>query len=333
MTAKGRIVAKILYRWTLVALPLILVFGTAIAGFPAPAFAKTCGGPNQKACPALRRGPQCDAWLRNVRGRCVRCGGVNQVACRAIRRGPQCRGGLRKVRGRCLQLACGGLNQAGCPGFNKCNRGLVYSLRSKRCGKSKFFATLARAAGKIAETSNLCKRMLGSVPAIQVGRGPVNTVIACRRGYSIGYRCAAPKVFNLLSTNARLAGRLEEVFNSQACQRAPGPLKVLCAVGKVIDDYAVRPALCLTKVAATGGFTRIADGDSKSIELMCTAAGETAFEIAVNRAIGRRSRGRDNAARFLQKVRRIKRLGRKGARIERFFKTLEREPACRGVLN
>jgi hypothetical protein len=263
----------------------------------------------------------------------VRCGGRNQIACRAIRRGPQCRHGLRKVRGRCRRLACGGPNQRGCPGLNKCNRGLVYSLRTQRCGKSKFFASLAKAAGRIAATSKLCRKLLGSLPALKLGRGPVNTAIACRRGYAIGYRCAAPKVFSLLAKNARLAGRLEAVFNSPACRRVPGPLKLLCAVGKLIDDYAVRPALCLTKVVARGGFTRIADGDGKSIELMCTAAGETAFEIAVRRAIGRRARGRDNLARFLRKVRRIRRLARKGARIERFFRKLEHEPACRGVLN
>jgi hypothetical protein len=298
-----------------------------------PAQAKNCGGYNQKACPVIRPGPQCDRWLRNVRGRCLRCGGVNQRACAALKSGPQCRSGLRKVRSRCLRLVCGGLNQSGCPGFNKCDRGLVYSLRTKRCGKSKFMAAIAGAAGKIAQTSKLCKRLLGSLPALKVGRGPVNTAIACRRGYAVGYRCAAPKVFNLIAKNAKLAGRLEDAFNTTACQRVPGPLKALCALGKVVDDFAVRPAICLTKVVSQGGFTRIADGDSKSIELMCIAAGETAFEIAVNRAIGRGSRGRDNAARFLRKVRRIKRLARKGARIERYFQKLEREPACRGVLN
>jgi hypothetical protein len=237
---------------------------------------------------------------------------------------------------------CGGLNQKPCPrrtGRPKCQRGLVHNFFKHRCvrrhhrGKANFMNSLAKASRNVAKLSGVCKKLLGALPAIRLGHGFVNTAVACKRGYSIGYRCAAPKVFNLIGRNARLAGRLETAFRTPACRRAPGPLKVFCAIGKVVDDFAVRPALCMAKVIGQGGFTRLANGDAKTIEYMCTAAGETAFKIAVNRAIGRRSRGRDNLARFLRKVRRIKRLGRRGARIDRYFQRLEREPACRGVLN
>lgn len=237
---------------------------------------------------------------------------------------------------------CGGPNQKPCPRRTnrpKCERGLKHNIFRKLCvrpkprGQSNFMNSLAKASRNAARLSGVCKTVLGSLPAIPLGRGAVNTVVSCRRGYSIGYRCAAPRVFNLIGRNARLGGRLEAAFRSPACRKVPGPIKVICAIGKVIDNFAVRPALCLTKVIAQGGFTRLANGHSKTIERLCTAAGETAFEIAVNRAIGRRSRGKDNLARFLRKVRRIKRMGRRGARIDRYFRRLEREPACRGVLN
>jgi hypothetical protein len=237
--------------------------------------------------------------------------------------------------------SCGGLNQRPCKLFDRgrrCQKGLKVHLIKKRCVRRRpilprFLDGVRAAAGKLAQTSRLCKKLLGSLPSIRVTRGPINTVINCRRGYSIGYRCAAPKVFNLVAKNAKLAGRLDAAFRNPACRKVPKLLRSLCALGKVVDDFAVRPALCMTAVVSRGGFTKLADGHSKTIELMCTAAGETAFEIAVNRAIRKRLRGKDNAARFLRKVRKIKRLGRKGAKIERFFRKLEREPACRGVLN
>ena len=52
----------------------------------------------------------------------------------------------------------------------------------------------------------------------------------------------------------------------------------------------------MTKVVANGGFTALADGDSKTAELMCTAAGEYAFERAVNNALRQGSRGHDQKA-------------------------------------
>ena len=172
---------------------------------------------------------------------------------------------------------------------------------------------------EVSKTSRMCKRLLGSLPAIKVGNGPVNVAVQCRRGYEIGYRCAAPQVFNLIADNTKLAGRLDAALNTKECQRAPGPLKLLCAIGSVVDQFAVRPALCMAAVVSKGGFTQLASGDSKTIEAMCTEAGEFAFRIAVERAIGKRSRGRDNTARMLRRLRKIKKVAKKGRKLERFF--------------
>ncbi len=349
-------------RFCLVFMLGLLCFGAFQFLGAAPALAAKCGAKNQRPCKVWERIPSCNKGLReNFRtNRCVKpkpkkakkrvvCGATNQRPCKVWERIPSCNKGLVEdfAKNRCLKraprrrIACGAPNKRPCKVWERipsCNKGLKEDFSKNRCvalrrGESPFFGGLASLTGEIAKTSELCKSLLGSLPSIQVTKGPVNTIFQCRRGYEIGYRCAAPKIFNLISGNARLAGRLDAALNNRACQKSPGPIKIVCALGKVIDDFAVRPALCMTAVVSKGGFTQLASGNSKTTEHMCIAAGEMAFEMSVDRAIKKRSRGRDNLAKFYRKLRKIKRVARKGKKLDRFFRSLEREPACRGVLN
>ena len=323
----------------------------------APATAANCGGLNQRACKIWERVPSCNRGLYEQLGKgiCRRktragidCGRENQRACKIWERVPSCNKGLYEVVGRgvCRRKTvagrdCGRRNQRPCKVWERipsCNKGLYENFGRNRCmylppGQSPFLAGLGSAAQQVVKVSALCKALLGKLPSISVPNGPVNTAIQCRRGYEIGYRCAAPKLFNLLSSNVNLTARMDVAIRSRACQKAPGPLKTICAIGKVVDQFAIRPALCMTKVVANGGFTALAEGDSKTTELMCTAAGEYAFERAVNNALRRGARGRNKKARLIRKLRSIKRLARKGRKIDELFSRLEREPACRGVLN
>jgi hypothetical protein len=305
-----------LTRRLLVALSTgVAVLGIVQLSTATPASAANCGAPNQRPCKVWERIPSCNKGLvENFRlGRCVQparivCGALNQRPCKVTERIPSCDPQLKEdfSRNRCVRL---------------------------KPGESPFFGGLASLVGEIAKASELCKTVLGSVPSISVGNGPVNVAFNCRRGYEIGYRCAAPQLLKLVAENAQLAGRIDAALNTPACRQTPQPLKTLCALGKVVDDFAIRPALCMSAIAARGGFTQLADGDSKTIEYMCTAAGETAFEIAVDKALRARSRGRDNAARFFRKLRKIKKVAEKGAHLERVMQQLQNEPACSGILN
>ena len=274
------------------------------------------------------------------------CGGLNQRACKIWERIPSCNRGLIEARGRCQRAAvpgrdCGRESQRPCRVTERipsCNPGLYENFDRNRCqrltpGQSPFLAGFGSATSQIAKTSKLCQSLLGRLPSISVPGSPVNTAIQCRRGYEIGYRCAAPKLFNLLTSNVQLTARFDAAMNSPACRRAPGPIKTICAVGQVVDQFAVRPALCMTSVVTSGGFTALAGGDSKTTELMCMVAGEFAFERAVRNALRQGSRGSSNKAELIRKLRKIKQVARKGRQLEQFFARLEREPACQGVLN
>ena len=88
----------------------------------------------------------------------------------------------------------------------------------------------------------------------------------------------------------------------------------------------------MAKAMTDGGFTALAAGDPKTLEAMCGVASEIAFDRAVQIAL-RGHRG-DSASvlRFKSRLRKIRRLAGMGERIETLFRSLEREPACRGVL-
>lgn len=62
-----------------------------------------CGGLNQKACPVFKKGPQCRAWLTNVKGACRPCGGLNQRACPITKKGKACKPGLKWKLGKCTK--------------------------------------------------------------------------------------------------------------------------------------------------------------------------------------------------------------------------------------
>ena len=338
--------------------PLFLYLAaTMLVHWSAPASAANCGGVNQRACKVWERIPSCNkglyeqvgAGICRVKSRPgVDCGNENQRACKVWERVPSCNPGLIEVLARaiCARKAvpgrdCGQTNQRPCTVLERipsCNKGLYEDFDSNRClylppGQSAFLRGLGSAASQVAKLSELCKSVLGTLPSISVPNGPANTVVQCRRGYEIGYRCAAPKLFNLLSSNVQLTARIDAALNSPDCQKAPGALKSLCAVGKVIDDFAIRPALCMTKVVASGGFTAMADGDSKTTELMCTVAGEYAFERAVNNALRKGAKGHGQKAELIHKLRQIKKVAQKGKKVDELFQKLENDPACQGVLN
>lgn len=82
---------------------LFLGFGLMPLTFSSTAEAASCGGKNQKACPALKKGPQCSAWLaKDKRKICRPCGGFKQKACPVLKAGKVCKDGLKKKRGMCV---------------------------------------------------------------------------------------------------------------------------------------------------------------------------------------------------------------------------------------
>lgn len=256
-----------------------------------------------------------------------------------------------------LLLICvaapGSADAAGCGKFNErpctldklrksCDDGLYENFKANRClrlgrGQSPFFAGFASFSGRVAELANVCKAIFHTLPPVRTGVSLADTAIACRRGYEIGFRCAAPRVFETLGENARLAGRLDAALNDSEC-RKPGsaanaaPFRLLCAMGKAVEQAAIRPALCMAKVMANGGFSELAEGDPKSLEDMCGVAGEAAFERAVRIALHGHRRDTATVLKLKRGLQKIRRLSAKAASIERLFQTMEREPACQGVL-
>jgi hypothetical protein len=80
-----------------------VVFGaTQFVDIPL-AQAAPCGGLNQRACPLLKKGPQCGQWLVNVNKFCRPCGGLNQRACPIIAKGPTCKPGLSRKNNMCVE--------------------------------------------------------------------------------------------------------------------------------------------------------------------------------------------------------------------------------------
>jgi len=92
-----------------------------------PVEAATCGGLNQEACPALKKGPQCGEFLyKDKKKICRACGGKDKKACPALAKGPQCRQWLRKDK-KDICRACGGDGEQACPVLAKgkvCKSGL-----------------------------------------------------------------------------------------------------------------------------------------------------------------------------------------------------------------
>jgi hypothetical protein len=256
-----------------------------------------------------------------------------------------------------LLLICvaapGGADAAGCGKLNErpctldklrksCDDGLYENFKVNRClklgrGQSPFFAGFASFSGRVAELSNVCRSILHTLPPVRTGVSLADTAIACRRGYEIGFRCAAPRIFETLGENAQLAGRLDAALNHAECRTSGSaanvaPFRLLCAMGKAVEQAAIRPALCMAKVMTNGGFTELAAGDPKSLEDMCGVAGEVAFERAVRIALHGHRGDSATVLKFKRGLQKIRRLSTKAAKVERLFQTMAREPACEGVL-
>ncbi len=87
----------------------LLAVGTGAAFDQAQA--AQCGGLNQQACPVLKRGPVCKAWLTKVGRFCRPCGGLNQRACPVLKGGKTCKPGLRRRRGICVRKQASKMEQ------------------------------------------------------------------------------------------------------------------------------------------------------------------------------------------------------------------------------
>lgn len=128
---------------------------------PTPALAAKCGGLNQKACPALNKGPVCQKWLTKVKKICRPCGGRNQRACPPLKKGAVCKPWLRKVKKVCKP--CGSLNQKACPALAKgkpCKPGL--RRKAGRCVKDDSKRAIKNKAKKSAQKLKPLLRSLGT---------------------------------------------------------------------------------------------------------------------------------------------------------------------------
>ena len=105
------------------------------------------------------------------------------------------------------------------------------------------------------------------------------------------------------------------------------------AIGNVIDQAAVRPTICLAKVMANGGFQDVASGSPQALGSLCRAAGRLSFEITVDRILRRRNNLKGYKRTLFNAAKNARRYSKKGAKIEKFFEKINREPACRGVLH
>ena len=222
-------------------MPALVVLLT-VALFTSPwvshAEAARCGGPNQRACPALQRGPQCNAWLTKIRGVCRRCGGQGQRACPIIKAGRTCRPGLRRVRGVCVRrLPCGANGQRACrlgERVTACNRGL--EKRRGRC-------VTRTAANCGALNQKPCRLVVGRKRCNQGLRPNITQTKCVRPRYSareLGRQCIrqyrpmapamarlarcllAPPVVRVIKPlldkkNGRLGNRVKEALLGSAC--------------------------------------------------------------------------------------------------------------------
>lgn len=137
---------------------------------PTPALAAKCGGLNQKACPPLKKGPECNKWLMKVKKICRPCGALNQRACPPLKKGPVCKPWLMKVKKVCKP--CGGLNQKACPVLAQgktCKPGL--RRKAGRCVKDDSKRAILAKAKKSAQKLRPLLRSLGNaVKKISNGR-------------------------------------------------------------------------------------------------------------------------------------------------------------------
>lgn len=84
-------------------LSIAIMMLAAPTGFQTVAMAASCGGLNQKACAALKKGPRCQQFLRKKGKICRPCGGVNQRSCPVVIGFKICRPGLKLNFGKCVQ--------------------------------------------------------------------------------------------------------------------------------------------------------------------------------------------------------------------------------------
>lgn len=278
-----------------------------------------------------------------------KCGGVNQRPCKLWERKRACNKGLKHhvFKKKCLRrkpkkvVNCGRLNQRPCKVFERipsCDKGLGQNFKLKKCvklkkGQSALFYGIASAAGEVAKLEKICHGVASRLPPLRTGIKAFDKAAGCQMQYQIGFRCAAPMVFRKVGKTSNLAGRIDSALNSPRCRNAPKGLRVFCSIGAVIDESAVRPARCLAKVMANGGFRDVAAGSSQAMGSLCRAAGRLSFEMALDRMLRRKNNLKGYKRTLFRAAKKARKYSKKGAKIEKFFEKVNREPACRGVLN
>lgn len=277
----------------------------------------------------------------------AKCGAAGQRPCKVFERIPSCNKGLFhsfKLK-RCMPktkkkpVICGGPDQRPCKVFERvpsCKKGLGHDFKLKKCvqlrrGQSSFFYGLSSASSEVANLERVCQGLVSKLPRIKTGVVAFDRAAGCQIQYQAGYRCAAPMLFKKLTKSSNFAGRLDAAMNTPQCKKVKGPLKTLCAIGAVVDQAAIRPTVCLAKVMANGGFQDISGGSSKALGQMCQAAGRLTFEMTIDRLLKSKNNYKGYKETLFKAAKNARKYSKKGAKIERFFEKLDKEPACRGV--
>jgi len=238
-------------------------------------------------------------------------------------------------------MSCGGLTKRPCTVIERipsCNKGLGENFKTNRCvklarGQSPFFYGLSSASKEVANLEKICHLVADKLPPIRTGVAEFDRGAGCQLQYQVGFRCAAPMVFEKVAQSSKLAGRLDAALNTRACAKVAGPLKPFCALGFVINQAAIQPAICLGKVMANGGFQDVASGSPQALGVMCRAAGRLSFEIALDRMLKKRNKLKGYKRTLFKAAKKARKYSKKATKIEAFMQKLEREPSCRGVLN
>lgn len=176
-----------LRRFAFAALVLICAFslGFLFLGGPLPANAANCGGVNQKACPALKKGPQCNQWLAKVKKICRPCGGLHQKACPVLKKGKPCKPGLKWKLGKCVKKVAKG---------NFKTRILQNARRT-----STRLKPLIRKIGQVIKTLNKNKTFADIRSAFKTGRPDKAARIVQRLKKQIGKRALLKAGFRTLT--------------------------------------------------------------------------------------------------------------------------------------
>lgn len=239
------------------------------------------------------------------------------------------------------KIICGGNGQRPCKVWERvpsCNPGLGENFKTNRCqrlkkGQSAFFFGVGSAAGEIANLEKVCHSIVGLLPPLRTGISGFDKAANCQFQYQVGFRCAAPMVFEKVASTSNLGGRLEAALNAPECRKLAPPLRTFCSIGSVVNQAAIQPARCLAKIMLNGGFQDVAGGSQQAMSSLCRDAGRLSFEIALDRLLRKRNKLKGYKRTLFKAAKKARKYSKKAGKIDAFFQKIAREPACRGVLN